>query len=195
MGAEPTVIVPPVAASTSSSPMIEPSSGSNAGLAGFFSRARRCRMWATARFGVGPERSPSRQCRGRPPRAAGVRRHALVLVLATTASFSARAAPGGEADVVAAQLERSGDATFRLDVTVRHADEGWDHYADNFDVVAPDGRVLGTRTLLHPHVDEQPFTRSLTGLEIPDGIDEVVVRAHDSVHGNGGADLRVRVPR
>ena len=52
-----------------------------------------------------------------------------------------------------------------------------------------------TRTLLHPHVDEQPFTRSLTGITIPEGTDEVVVRAHDSVHGNGGAELRVQVPR
>ena len=27
-------------------------------------------------------------------------------------------------------------------MTVRHADTGWDHYADKWDVVAPDGAVL-----------------------------------------------------
>jgi hypothetical protein len=100
----------------------------------------------------------------------------------------------GEADVVAATLTPVGDGTWRVEVTVEHADEGWDHYADAWEVVAPDGTVLGTRTLLHPHVEEQPFTRALTGVAIPDGITEVTVRARDSVHGHGGRELTVAVP-
>jgi hypothetical protein len=55
--------------------------------------------------------------------------------------------------------------------------------------------VLGTRTLLHPHTDGQPFTRSLTGVRIPDDVAEVTIRAHDSVHGHGGKALTVAVPR
>ena len=101
----------------------------------------------------------------------------------------------GEADVVEARLSPAGDGAYRLDATVRHDDAGWDHYADAFEVLTADGEVLAIRTLLHPHVDEQPFTRSLTGLEIPDGIREIVVRAHDSVHGHGGAEVRVQMPR
>ena len=62
-------------------------------------------------------------------------------------------------------------------ITVRHDDEGWEHYADRWEVVAPDGTVLASRTLYHPHVDEQPFTRSLNGLVIPKGIMRVRVRA------------------
>jgi hypothetical protein len=103
-------------------------------------------------------------------------------------------AQAGEADVVDVQVTRAGDGSYRFDVTVRHADTGWDHYADAFEVVAPDGTVLGTRTLLHPHVDEQPFTRSLSGLEIPAGIGEVTVRAHDSVDAYGGAEMTVALP-
>ena len=72
------------------------------------------------------------------------------------------AAPAGEADVVAAEAARTGGDTFRFDVTVRHADEGWDHYADKWEVVGADGTVYATRTLYHPHVGEQPFTRSLS---------------------------------
>lgn len=98
-----------------------------------------------------------------------------------------------EADVVRVEVTRAGDG-FRFDVTVRHADTGWDHYADAWDVVAPDGSVLGTRTLLHPHENEQPFTRSLSGVVVPAGITEVVVRAHDSVDGYGGAELTVTLP-
>jgi hypothetical protein len=104
-------------------------------------------------------------------------------------------ASAGEADVVEATLTPADDGSFRLDATVRHEDTGWDHYADAFEVLTPDGESLGTRTLLHPHVDEQPFTRSLSGLRIPDGVDEIVVRAHDNVDGHGGAVVRVQVLR
>ena len=78
---------------------------------------------------------------------------------------------------------------------MQHADEGWDHYADAWDVVAPDGTVLGTRTLLHPHETEQPFTRVLSGVAIPDDVVQVTIRAHDSIHGYGGQELTVGVPR
>jgi hypothetical protein len=49
----------------------------------------------------------------------------------------------------------------RFDVTLSHPDTGWDHYADGWRVEDQDGNVLGTRVLGHPHVTEQPFTRSL----------------------------------
>jgi hypothetical protein len=77
---------------------------------------------------------------------------------------------------------------------VRHADEGWKHYADKWDVTAPDGTVLGTRILAHPHVDEQPFTRSLIGVKILESIDRVTVRGHDLVHGYGGKTVIVTAP-
>ncbi|MGB5558363.1 MAG: hypothetical protein WBN04_10170, partial [Paracoccaceae bacterium] len=51
-------------------------------------------------------------------------------------------------------------------VTLRHPDTGWDHYADGWEVLAPDGTRLGFRELLHPHETEQPFTRSLGGVAI-----------------------------
>ena len=101
----------------------------------------------------------------------------------------------GEADVTAVDVARSADGTYRFDVTVQHGDEGWKHYANRWEVLAPDGAVLGTRTLYHPHVDEQPFTRSLSGVEIPHGVSSVTVRAHDLVHGDGGAEMVVDIPR
>lgn len=71
----------------------------------------------------------------------------------------------------------------RFDVTLRHADTGWDHYADQWRVLDPDGNVLGTRTLLHPHVDEQPFTRSLHDVTIPSHVRHVIIEGRDTVHG------------
>ena len=71
--------------------------------------------------------------------------------------------------------------------TLSHGDTGWDDYADGWRVEAPDGTVLGTRELLHPHVTEQPFTRSLGGVEVPEGIDTVMIRARTNVDGWGEA--------
>lgn len=103
-------------------------------------------------------------------------------------------AQAGEADVVDVEVTKQGDGQFRFDVMVRHADEGWEHYADRWEVVGPDGEVLGARELAHPHVDEQPFMRSLSGVEISSGISEVTIRARDSVHGHGGAEMTAAVP-
>ena len=100
----------------------------------------------------------------------------------------------GEADVIAVDVKKSGDTLYHFDVTVTHTDEGWDHYADKWEVIGPDGRVLGTRTLYHPHVDEQPFTRSLSGVKIAENITEVTIRAHDSIHKYGGITKSVVLP-
>ncbi len=112
----------------------------------------------------------------------------LTLVLVPLAALA------GAADVVDAKARLVGD-TWTFDVTVRHADEGWDHYADAWRVVGPDGTVYGTRTLFHPHVHEQPFTRSLSGVVIPKDVTTVTIEAHDSVHGWGGRNFMLRLPR
>lgn len=101
----------------------------------------------------------------------------------------------GTADVVDVKAAKSSDGTWSFDVTVSHGDEGWDHYANRWDVVAPDGTVLGTRTLHHPHETEQPFTRSLRGVSVPDGVGSVSIRANDSVHGSGGREFSVELSK
>ena len=70
-----------------------------------------------------------------------------------------------------------------VDVTLKHGDTGWDHYADNWRIVDDKGNILGNRVLYHPHVDEQPFTRSLSSVKVPEGTTIVYVEAHDKVHG------------
>ncbi|MEM9168775.1 MAG: hypothetical protein AAGC56_03900 [Pseudomonadota bacterium] len=115
----------------------------------------------------------------------------LIAVVAVIIAGLAAPAVAGEADVVAIRAKETAPGVWRFAVTVRHADTGWDHYADRWEVLDPEGRVLGTRVLAHPHVDEQPFTRSLSGVVIPPTTPYVVVRAHDSVDGYGGKTKRV----
>lgn len=98
----------------------------------------------------------------------------------------------GEADVIAVDVSRV-NGKFDFSVTVEHADEGWDHYANKWEVVGEDGTVYATRVLAHPHVGEQPFTRSLSGVELPDGVRKVIVRAGDSVHELGGLEMGVKI--
>ena len=77
---------------------------------------------------------------------------------------------------------------------MKHDDEGWNHYANRWEVLSPDGGVLATRVLAHPHDQEQPFTRSLTNVKVPGDLSEVVVRAHDLIHEYGGKEMVVQIP-
>jgi hypothetical protein len=113
------------------------------------------------------------------------------LVVAILLAVSARSAVAGEADVLAVKATPQPGGTWSFEVTVAHADAGWDHYADRWEVIGPDGTVLATRVLLHPHDTEQPFTRSMDAIAIPVGTTRVRVRAHDKVHGYGGAETEV----
>lgn len=91
------------------------------------------------------------------------------------------------AQVVYVKATQSSDGTWRFDTTVRHNDQGWDDYADAWQVIHPDsGEILGERILLHPHDNEQPFTRSQSGIAIPPEVTQVIVRAKDNVEGFGG---------
>lgn len=92
----------------------------------------------------------------------------------------------GEADVVDAKAIKQSNGSYQFHVTLAHADEGWDHYANKWDIVGEDGTVYGTRTLYHPHINEQPFTRSLSNIKLPDNIKQVTVQAHDLTHQYGG---------
>ena len=106
----------------------------------------------------------------------------------------AAAAFAGEADVTQVEVVRTGPRTYRISVSVLHQDEGWKHYADRWEVLAPDGRVLATRTLYHPHVNEQPFTRRLDAVKVPAEIHRIEVRAHCLVHATGGKTMTVSLP-
>ena len=98
------------------------------------------------------------------------------------ATVLASASLASDVEIVNVAASESG-GTWRFDVTLRHDDTGWDHYADGWEILAPDGTSLGMRVLAHPHETEQPFTRSLGGVVIPEGMIEVIIRARDNVDG------------
>jgi len=98
-----------------------------------------------------------------------------VLLLAT--------ANANEVEVVDVKIDQQIDKTWTFAVTLKHDDKGWDHYANEWQIIGTDNKIFGTRTLYHPHVKEQPFTRNLSGIKIPSTVKTVRVIAKDTIHG------------
>ena len=88
-----------------------------------------------------------------------------------------------DAKILKVKVEKTPAQKYNISVTLQHEDEGWDHYANTWRVYSSEGELIGERVLHHPHVDEQPFTRTLLGLSIPSELSEVIIVAACSKTG------------
>ncbi|MCV2865991.1 hypothetical protein [Defluviimonas sp. WL0075] len=109
-------------------------------------------------------------------------------------ALAAGPATADTAEVLAAHATRTGEG-WSISVTLAHHDTGWDHYANAWQIESADGQVLGTRLLSHPHVEEQPFTRSLAGVAIPAGLDHVLIRVRCNLDGWSPRLVRLDLPK
>lgn len=96
-------------------------------------------------------------------------------------------------DVTEASATVDGEA-FEFVVTMSSPYDSPERYADAWRVVGDDGVVYGVRELLHDHAGEQPFTRSLSGVQIPDTVTSVRIQGRDQVYGWGGGEVEVTLP-
>jgi len=110
----------------------------------------------------------------------------ILLLILTFLSASIKA---GDVNIISAEFKKNN--TWNINVTLKHEDTGWSHYADNWRVVDADGNILADRVLYHPHVNEQPFTRSLSNISIPKTTRIVFIEAHDKEHGWTKKRLRI----
>ena len=97
-------------------------------------------------------------------------------------------------DVLAAEAIRADDGTWTFAVTLSSPYDTPEHYADAWRVVDPDGTEYGSLVLLHDHANEQPFTRSQAGIEIPEGVTTVRIEGRDQLNGWGGTFLNFELP-
>ena len=104
----------------------------------------------------------------------------LLLILLTTISSVSIAS---DAKIIKASAELTSAQKFNISVTLEHADEGWEHFANAWRVYTMEGELIGERVLHHPHVKEQPFARTLLGLSVPADVKEVVIVAVCSTTG------------
>lgn len=107
----------------------------------------------------------------------------LAPVLVALAALPAAADAPVIKAVTAIQTSSGSSSGWQFQVTLSHPDTGWDHYADGWRVETAAGKVLGTRVLHHPHVSEQPFTRALGSVDLPQPTGEIHLRARCSVDG------------
>lgn len=117
-----------------------------------------------------------------------MRRTVLILI----AAFITSPALADDPQVIDVRVEKMG-MVWSIHVTLEHPDTGWDHYADGWEVLDAEGNRLGYRELHHPHVNVQPFTRSLSGVFLPDGTREIHIRASCSVDSWSGETTRVEL--
>lgn len=116
-------------------------------------------------------------------------------------SSSGSSSAGGEStadaeypNVLKAELSGDSEDGYSLSVTMSSEYDTPERYADGWRVLDADGNELGTNELGHDHASEQPFTRSQSGLEIPDGVEQVTIEGRDLENGYGGETVTVDVP-
>jgi hypothetical protein len=98
-------------------------------------------------------------------------------------------------DVIAVTASEAGNGTWNVSATLSSPYDSPERYADAWRVLGPDGTVYGIRELAHDHAGEQPFTRSLSSVEIPDDVDEITIEGRDQVSGWGGATVTITLER
>lgn len=113
----------------------------------------------------------------------------LVIFLFTVKSFAS------DPEIIEVKAELASVQKYNISVTVKHADTGWDHYANAWRVYSLEGELLGERVLHHPHVNEQPFTRNLLGVHIPAEFSEVLIKAVCSETGENKTAYTVKLRR
>ncbi len=66
---------------------------------------------------------------------------------------------------------------YTVNITISSPDTGCNQYADWWEVVTTEGKLIYRRILAHSHVTEQPFTRGASGVELKRD-QEVYIRVH-----------------
>jgi len=106
----------------------------------------------------------------------------FLLLLVPAVYADAQAYP--YADVVSVETEEV-DGSYTFGVEVDSPDKGCDQYANWWEILSADGKLIYRRLLAHSHTDEQPFIRDGGPVNImPDS--ELIIRAHMHPSGYGG---------
>lgn len=145
--------------------------------------------------GVVFRRRPSARHRGRSDgRLGGLAIAVFAGLLVTLTAAMAMPALAGPASVLEATVEAEPGGTYAFTATINHDDKGWTDYADKYDILTPDGKVIATRPIYSPHVGKMPVVRSLAHVDVPLGVDSVIIRAHSSADGPGRRTVTLKLP-
>lgn len=93
-------------------------------------------------------------------------------------------------DVIDAEATQS-DSGWSFAVTISSPYDSPDRYADGWRILGPDDTEYGFRLLTHDHASEQPFTRTLDDVEVPEDVRTVTIQGRDQEFGFGGATFEL----
>lgn len=117
----------------------------------------------------------------------------LIVKFVIIGCFSTPVFAGG-ADVVDGKITRDSNGRYTVVATIKHNDEGLEHFANHLQVLTPEGKVIGAMYFVEPKVHEQPFVTIVQSVKVPTGVRELRLRAHDKVHGYTGKEFTLKVP-
>jgi len=79
----------------------------------------------------------------------------------------------------------TGEVTdYTFSVGIESIETGCGQYANWWEIVTEEGELIYRRILAHSHVDEQPFIRSGSGVNVTEN-QELIIRAHMNTSGYG----------
>lgn len=96
--------------------------------------------------------------------------------------------------IIAAALTPNSDGTWSMAVTLSSTYDTPERYADGWRVLDEQGNIIGDRPLGHDHQGEQPFTRSTSGIVIPEGTSTLTIEARDQQYGWSPDTFTIEVP-
>jgi hypothetical protein len=123
----------------------------------------------------------------------------MAAVAVASAWFGAAALSPAHAElpaVLEATVEAQPNSLYAFQATIAHTDEGFAHYANEIQVVNPStGAVLATRPIFAPNkTGSKVSVKSLSNVEIPIGVTDVLIRAVCSRDGVGTRTVRLTLP-
>lgn len=95
-----------------------------------------------------------------------------------------------EVEISKVELEPT-SATWTVHVTLRHDDEGYDHYVNGWRIVDAKKNVLASQEIYHPHNKKKSFTDNKSNITIPKDAKIIFLEAQAKPHGWGKQRVRI----
>jgi len=87
-----------------------------------------------------------------------------------------------EVEVLMVKATQS-DGVWSFDVTIHHPDADSDHMMDSIALFSPDEVQLATAEIPMPSIGTKNVTTQLNDIEIPEGVEYIIIRGHCSTDG------------